>query len=87
MIGRKLILVAAALALCLGGTSTVVHARACPAKCKTEIKDCRQTECAALPTKHKMRAKCVRACKSRFVTACKAAHNPAACSPSGAFVD
>jgi hypothetical protein len=84
MIGRKLVLGIAALALCLGGAS-MAHAKACPAKCKTEIKACRQTECAGL--RGKAKRQCVHGCKSRFVTVCKQRKIPTACSPSGAFLE
>jgi hypothetical protein len=85
MIGRKLILGVAALALCLGGMSTMAHAKACPAKCRTQIKACRQAKCTGL--KHHAKSMCKRDCRTQLINVCKSVNNPTACSPSGAFVE
>ncbi|MGH7896208.1 MAG: hypothetical protein ACREQL_16200 [Candidatus Binatia bacterium] len=84
MIGRKLVLGLVALTLCLSAAPASVYAKACPAKCKVEIKTCR-TACNELSGKAKKQ--CKRACKKSFVTLCKERQNPDACSPSGAFLD
>jgi hypothetical protein len=86
VIGRTLVLGAAALAFCLTAMPAVAHAKSCQAKCKTAINNCKQAaNCAAL--KHKARHDCVKGCKMAIVTVCKAAQIKTACSPSGAFAD
>ena len=62
---------------------SMVHAKACPALCKVQIKACKLT-CTEKP-----KAACKRACKKHFVDECKATEKPHTCpsSPSGAFID
>ena len=84
MIGRKMFAVAAAFMLAGVMSASTVHAKACPALCKTQIKACK----ALCTTKPK--AKCKRACKTHFVKECNLLPKPrTACpsSPSGAFID
>ena len=82
MIRRQMI---AAAALVLAGmmSASTVHAKACPAICKNEIKACKQT-CTTKP-----KAKCKRACKHDIVAICKASGKTTcvqAGSPSAAFL-
>jgi hypothetical protein len=90
VIGRKLALGMAAVALCVTMLPTAAHAKACPALCKDQIKNCKQTTCASL--KGKAKKQCIHTCKSHFVTECKATSSTAkdrTCpsSPSGAFLE
>ena len=86
MIGRKLVLGVAVLAFCMSAAPATVLAKACPARCKVEIKTCK-TACNNAGLKGMAKRKCKRACKKTFVAACKAANKPDSCSPSGAFLD
>jgi hypothetical protein len=67
-------------------SASMVHAKACPALCKLQIKACKQT-CTEKP-----KAACKRACKRHFVDGCKATstvpkERTCPASPSGAFID
>jgi hypothetical protein len=86
VIGRIVLGTAAALALAIFTSGSVVHAKACPKLCKAQIKACKQG-CTETP-----KAACKRECKKHFVAGCKASSDvpkertcPA--SPSGAFLD
>jgi hypothetical protein len=86
VIGRKLALVVAAVALCVSMVPTAAHAKACPALCKNQIKACKAT-CTTKP-----KAACKKACKTHFVTECKdtaskAKDRTCPSSPSGAFLE
>ena len=87
---RKLMAASAALVLAGVMAASVVHAKACPALCKVEIKDCKDTNCATLKGKDKRT--CIHTCKKGFVDACKATAPKAkdrTCpsSPLAAFLD
>jgi hypothetical protein len=86
VIGRKLILGAMALGLCLAVTPSGVLAAPCPKKCKAEISTC-TAACTAAGLVKKDLKKCKKGCKKGIVKACHTAKNPTACSPSGAFLD
>jgi len=86
VIGRKLFAVMAALVVAGVMSASMVHAKACPALCKVQIKACKDL-CTEKP-----KAACKRACKKHFVDECKLTSSvpkertcPA--SPSGAFID
>ncbi len=86
MIGRKVFVLMGALVLAGAISASTVHAKACPALCKEQIKACKAT-CTTKP-----KAACKRACKKHFVDECKAsATSPkdriCPASPSGAFID
>jgi hypothetical protein len=75
-----------AVAFCVSMVPTAVHAKACPALCKSQIKFCKQ-KCTTKP-----KAACKKACKTHFVMECKATSSTAkdrTCpsSPSGAFLE
>ena len=86
MIGRKLVLGAMALGLCLGATPSAVFAKKCPARCKEQITTCK-TACNEAGLKGNDKRKCKTGCKKGIVAACKAAAKPDSCSPSAAFLD
>jgi hypothetical protein len=78
--------VLAALVIAVLLSAATVHAKACPALCRLQIKACKQT-CLEKP-----KAPCKRECRKHFIDGCKATSDvpkertcPA--SPSGAFLD
>ena len=80
--------VGALVAVAMAGflSASTVHAKACPALCKEQIKACKQL-CTTKP-----KAACKRACKTHFVGECKATSTTpkdrtCPSSPSGAFID
>jgi hypothetical protein len=67
-------------------SASTVHAKACPALCRAQIKACKQG-CTEKP-----KAACKRECKHHFVDECKATstvpkERTCPASPSGAFLD
>jgi hypothetical protein len=67
---RKFMAASAALVLAGVMAASIVHAKACPALCKVQIKACKDAQCASLKGKEK--GACKRTCKKSFVDACKA---------------
>jgi hypothetical protein len=87
---RKFMAASAALVLAGVMAASIVHAKACPAICKVEIKACKDTECASLKGKDKR--VCKQTCKKGFVKAClatapKAKDRTCPSSPIAAFLD
>ena len=87
---RKLMAASAALVLAGVMTASMVHAKACPALCSTQIRACKLAQCANLKGKEKRT--CVHTCKKSFVDAChatapKAKDRTCPTSVSGAFID
>jgi len=80
---RNVVRVLAAVVFAGMMSASMVHAKACPAICKLEIRTCRQG-CTTKP-----KAKCKRQCKKNIVKVCKDS-GKLSCqvgSPSGAFLE
>ena len=85
MTGLRMFAAAAVVMLASLGPASTVHAKACPALCKDQIKACKSS-CT------KPKAKCKRECKKHFVGECKltaqkAKDRTCPSSPSGSFID